>query len=271
MFEKELSVAKEVAIEAGKIVLTYYGGDIEVELKNKREPVTKADKASNEFITGKLAELFPDDGILAEESKDDKSRMQQSRVWIVDPMDGTKEFIDKVGQFAVMVGLAVDGVPVLGVVYQPTTDMLLYAVKGQGAYSIIDGKEERAQVSGVDKTSQMRMVISRSHRSHLVDSIKEDLGIEKEVASGSVGLKVGLLIQQKSDLYMHPNSKTKEWDTAAPQIILEEAGGVITDCWGEPLKYNKANVFNDRGFVASNGVCHSEVLDKMERHLVDMD
>ncbi len=271
MFEKELSTAKKLILSAGEIVLGHYSTEIKVELKDKTDPVTQADKDSNAFITGELAKFFPDDAILAEESTDDLSRLTKSRVWIVDPMDGTKEFIDKVGQFAVMIGLVEGGVPVLGVVFQPTTGMMLSAVKGEGAYIEQDGVKRQVKVTDVSVVSDMRLVVSRSHRSHLVGSIMDALGIDKEVRSGSVGLKVGLLIQQKSDLYMHPNSKTKEWDTAAPQIILEEAGGVMTDCWGKPLQYNKEYVYNDKGFVASNGQCHSEIIEGIAPFLDKMD
>jgi len=271
MLEKELSMARELSLGAGKIILSHYDNEIEVTLKNKTDPVTLADTDSNTYITENLARVFPEDGILSEESKDDLSRLNKSRVWIVDPMDGTREFIDKVGQFATMIGLVVDGVPVLGVVYQPTTGMMLTAVKGEGAFMEQEGQRRQMSVTAVSQTGQMRLVVSRSHRSHLVGAIMGALGIEKEVRSGSVGLKVGLLIRQESDLYIHPNSKTKEWDTAAPQIILEEAGGLMTDCWGNPMTYNKENVFNEKGFVASNNQCHAEIVEKMAPFLADMD
>ncbi|MFQ5603160.1 MAG: 3'(2'),5'-bisphosphate nucleotidase CysQ [bacterium] len=263
MLTEELNVATEIIKEAGQIILDFYHRKYDVELKNEREPVTQADKASNAFITEQLARQFPDDAILAEESKDDFKRLQKSRVWVVDPMDGTKEFIDKVGQFAAMIGLVENGRPVLGLVYQPTSAIFYWAVRNQGAYMIQNGQKSELHVSNVTEIDQLKLVISRSHRAELVDTMKEALGIHKEVASGSVGLKVGLLAQKKCDLYLHPNSKTKEWDTCAPEIILQEAGGTLTDCWGQPLKYNKENVYNDKGFVASNGTRHAEIIEKI--------
>lgn len=259
-----------LAREAGDIVMQYYDQDVSVELKKENEPVTLADKASNEYITGQLRELFPEDGILAEESKDNLARLYNHRVWVVDPMDGTREFIDKIGQFAVMIGLVQDRQPVLGVVYQPTTDKLYYAVKGQGAFVTRNGTKEALRISNTAAIEDMRLVISRSHRAELVDKMKDALHIEKEVSSGSVGLKVGLMLENKSDLYLHPNSKTKEWDTCAPEIILHEAGGKITDCWGEPLQYNKENVYNDKGFVASNGHAHSSIIEKIQPFLGEL-
>lgn len=263
MFEKELDVACTLVREAGAIVLQYYHRDYTVDLKHAREPVTQADKASNEYITGQLRERFPEDGILAEESRDDLSRLQRRRVWLIDPMDGTREFIDKIGQFAVMIGLVEDGEPVLGAVYQPTTDALFFALRNGGAFMRQKDWQTRLRVSDIAEPRHMRLVVSRSHRSPLVDAMKEALGISQEVSSGSVGLKVGLLAQNKSDLYLHPNSKTKEWDTCAPQVILQEAGGVFTDCWGEPLNYNKEDVYNARGFVASNGKAHAEIIERI--------
>jgi 3'(2'), 5'-bisphosphate nucleotidase len=253
--------------QAGRIILKYYHSAYKIDYKLENEPVTQADQASNDFITRQLKSLYPEDCILAEESKDDLRRLDSRRIWLVDPMDGTQEFIDKVGQFAVMIGLVEEERPVLGVVYQPTTDTLFWASHGLGAFMVRKGRTQTLRVSKVSKISQMRLVVSRSHRVSLVDAIKESLGIEKEVSSGSVGLKVGLLAEAKSDLYLHPHSKTKEWDTCAPEIILREAGGIITDLWGEPLKYNKQNVFNEKGFIASNGQAHFEIIEKVKPFL----
>lgn len=267
MLNRELEIATQVVREAGRILMKYYRQDFSVEFKKGDGPVTEADKASNAFITHQLHEHFPEDGILAEESKDDLRRLHQGRVWSVDPMDGTREFIDKVGQFAAMIGLAVNGEAVLGLVYQPTTDTLYSAIKGEGAFVIRNGESTPIEVSKVARTGEMRLVVSRSHRASLVETMKDALGIQKDIASGSVGLKVGLLVEQKCDLYIHPNSKTKEWDTCAPQVILEEAGGTITDCWGKPIKYNKENVYNAQGFVASNSRSHDEIIERISPYL----
>ncbi|MFQ5864534.1 MAG: 3'(2'),5'-bisphosphate nucleotidase CysQ [bacterium] len=267
MLTKELNTAEELVREAGRIVLEYYQQDYQVYFKNEREPVTQADKASNAFITERLGNLFPDYGILAEESIDDSRRLGCRRVWLVDPMDGTQEFIDKVGQFSIMVGLIKEGRPILGVVYQPTSDTLYSAAKNMGAFVTRNGKRSQLRVSQVSEINRMRLVVSRSHRAALVDSMKNALGLATEVSSGSVGLKVGLLVESKSDLYLHPNSRTKEWDTCAPEIILLEAGGKMTDLWGEPLEYNKPNVYNKKGFIASNGQKHFEIIQQIKPFL----
>ncbi len=270
MLNDELKIASEIVKEAGKIVLSFYHQNYAISLKKEDEPVTQADKASNEFITERLRHHFPKDAILAEESKDDFRRLNSRRVWLVDPMDGTREFIDKVGQFTVMIGLVEDGRPVLGVVYQPTTDKLYSAVKEEGTFVSVNGESKRLLVTDISEMSQMRLVVSRSHRASLVDKMKTALGIRQEVSSGSVGLKVGLMVESRCDLYLHPNSKTKEWDTCAPQIILEEAGGKFTDCWGEPLRYNQRNVYNEKGFVSSNGRVHKQILETIRPLLSEL-
>ncbi len=267
MWKEELKYAENLVREAGKILMRFYESNYEINTKKQNEPVTQADKASNEFITTQLQKNFPDYGILAEESKDDFKRLILERVWLVDPMDGTREFIDKIGQFSVMIGLVEKHRPVLGVVFQPTTNKLYSAVKNQGAYLTIGNERTRLRVSDVEEITKMRLVVSRSHRAKLVDAMKEALGIQQEVSSGSVGLKVGLLAEAQSDLYLHPNSKTKEWDTCAPDIILQEAGGIMTDLWGEPLQYNKQDVYNRRGFIASNGRRHFEIVERIQPFL----
>ena len=270
MLKEEIRIATELAKAAGKIVMQYYDQDYRVDMKKENEPVTQADRASNEFITSQLLQNFPEDGILAEESKDNLTRLSKRRVWLVDPMDGTREFIDKIGEFSIMVGLVEDGHPILGVVYQPTTGILYSAAQKLGSFISKNGEQRRLRVSELISIPEMTMVVSRSHRAAIVDKMKNALGLRKEVSSGSVGLKVGLMVENKCDLYLHPNSKTKEWDTCAPEIILQEAGGQITDCWGEGLRYNKQNVYNDKGFVASNGRCHSQILNTISPFLNEL-
>ena len=164
MLSNELKNATDIVKEAGRILLEYYHQDYKIEFKKGDGPVTEADKASNDFIISRLRELYPDDGILSEESKDDFKRLEKERVWSVDPMDGTREFIDKVGQFAAMIGLVENGKSVLGVVYQPTTDTLFSAVKGQGAFLIRKGEKSQRKVYDFSDPSRMRLVVSRSHR-----------------------------------------------------------------------------------------------------------
>ncbi len=266
-YNREMSIALELAREAGAAILDLYEGPLDIEQKtgaDDREPVTQADKLANEIIVKRLRLAFPDDGILAEESVDTVHRLDRSRVWMIDPLDGTTGFIDGNGDFAVQIGLTEDGECVLGVVYQPLTGVLYRAVRGSGTWTERpDYEPEQVRVSDHRELSTMRLAASRSHRSPRMDKIVQAFGLQQEVRRGSVGIKVGLIVEQQCDLYIHLSPRTKQWDTCAPEIILQEAGGCLTDLFGRPLRYNKADVQNRNGVVASNGVAHTRIIDSL--------
>ena len=267
-YEHELSVALELAREAGAAILDLYEGPLDIQQKtgaNDREPVTQADTLANEIIVQRLGREFPHDGILAEESVDTVRRLGKSRVWMIDPLDGTTGFIDGNGDFAVQIGLTENGECVLGVVYQPLTGVLYRAVRGGGAW--IERPEfapEKAQVSDHAEISTMRLAASRSHRSPRMDTVVAAFGLKEEIRRGSVGIKVGLIVERQCDLYVHLSPRTKQWDTCAPEIILREAGGTITDLFGRPLSYNQAEVQNRNGVVASNGAAHARIIELLK-------
>lgn len=276
LYARELEEAVRLARRAGAAALTYYGGPLRVEHKGElNEPVTQADKAVNELIVRSLSHLFPADGILAEESADTERRLERERVWMVDPLDGTKGFIAGSGDFAVQIGLAVGGRSVLGVVYAPATDVLYHAAEGQGAWverpvPDADGGmlRERLTVTSERDLARMRLAESRSHRGPRMDTVVRALGVRSEVRRHSVGIKVGLLVERQCDLYIHLSGKTKQWDTCAPEAVLACAGGRVTDLWGEPLSYNTPDVWNHNGLVCSNGAAHDEVIRRL-RPLLD--
>ena len=264
MYDQELHIAINLARAAGAAILEHYDGPIRVEQKNYAddvEPVTQADRIANELIVNCLKREFPEDGILAEESVDTKRRLGKSRVWMVDPLDGTNGFIDGNGDFAVQIGLAEEGQCVVGVVYQPLTGVLYRAVRGEGAW--IERPQfasERAHVSDKNDLSSMRLAASRSHRSPRMNKVVMRFGFREEVQRGSVGIKVGLLVEQQCDVYIHLSPRTKQWDTCAPEVILTEAGGRISDLFGYPLSYNVPDVQNRNGLVASNGAAHDRII-----------
>ena len=258
-FHKELDAAMRLARDAGAIIRAFYEVPPTVRWKDPTEPVTEADRAANVFLVKQLAQLFPEDGILAEESKDDLSRLRRRRVWIVDPLDGTAEFIAHNGEFVVMIGLVVDGEPVVGVVYQPINDVLYGAARGSGAFVEEFGERAALQVSAKSDLRKFRLVVSRSHRPALLDAIIAAMRLQRERPLGSVGLKIGLIARQQADFYVHPNPGTKEWDTCAPDVILREAGGLMTDCWGRALHYNQPDIIRRFGVLASNRVCHPQI------------
>jgi 3'(2'), 5'-bisphosphate nucleotidase len=266
-YDREMRIALDLAREAGAVILDLYEGPLVIEQKSKAhdfEPVTQADKLANELIVKRLGSEFPDDGILAEESVDTARRLEKSRVWMIDPLDGTSGFIDGNGDFAVQIGLSVNGESVLGVVFQPLSGVLYRGVRGRGTWVERPQFEpERAHVSTHAELTTMRLAASRSHRSPRMNKVVQALGLKEEVNRGSVGIKVGLIVEQQCDLYIHLSPQTKQWDTCAPEIILSEAGGRLTDLFGKPLSYNRSDLQNRNGIVASNGVAHARIIQSL--------
>ena len=260
----ELEVAMHLARQAGSAIMAHYRSKLSVEYKEGDEPVTAADRAADETIRAGLLAQFPGDGLLSEESADDPTRLDRERVWIVDPLDGTADFIDQTGDFAIQIALTVLGRPVLGVVYQPVQDVLFHARRGHGAFRLRGRERSRLQVSGVSDPAHMCLVASRSHYSPFIRAAREALGIEEVQQAGSVGVKVGLLAQGACDLYLSTNV-CKEWDLCAPHILLLEAGGTFTNLCGEDLVYNQPGVQSCHGLAASNGRAHAEILETLAR------
>jgi 3'(2'), 5'-bisphosphate nucleotidase len=266
-YDPELRVAVELALEAGAAILEHYEGPLKIEQKNSDndlEPVTQADRIANELIVARITREFPGDGILAEESVDTERRLGKSRVWMVDPLDGTNGFIDGNGDFAVQIGLAENGEPVVGIVYQPLTGVLYRAVRGGGTWIVRpDYPPVKAVVSDKQNLRSMRLAASRSHRSPRMNKVVTQLGFQEEIRRGSVGIKIGLLVERQCDVYIHLSSRTKQWDTCAPQLILTEAGGRLSDLFGRPLNYNVPDVQNRNGLVASNGISHDKIIQTL--------
>jgi 3'(2'), 5'-bisphosphate nucleotidase len=275
MLEKELETAIKLAREASVAILEIYKTAFAVEKKSVNlyysEPVTIADKTSSKIIVEGLAGVFSDDAILSEEEPDDiERRMTRSRVWIIDPLDGTKGFVERKDDFAVQIGLAEKGNPMLGVVYYPVKDILYYAVKDSGSFMVENGgKAKRLQVSEITDFSEMTIAVSRSHRSQKMTRLNEHFGFKDEFRHGSVGLKVGFLARQIADIYIHLSPHTKFWDTAAPQIILEEAGGQLTDIFGEKIRYDLADVRNHNGIFSTNGLSHKKAVSHLKPLLTE--
>ena len=256
-----------LAQEAGNLILQYYRTGLAVEHKAGREPVTEADRAADALISAGLRADFPGDGLLTEESHDDLSRLGKERVWIVDPLDGTTEFIDETDEFAVQIALAVQGQPVLGVVYQPTSRQLYYAVQGRGAYQGCGDGARRLHVSTEADPTRMCLVASRSHYTSLIEAARKSLGIGTVNRMGSLGLKVAMVAQGLCDVYLM-TTLPKEWDVCAPHALLLEAGGMLTNLFGEPIVYNKAEVAGCQGVIASNGLAHAGIVEALALLLV---
>src|SRR5262245_7982180 len=242
--EKQLEIAKRLARDAGAILMKFYVPGVAVDWKAPGDPVTAADREASALIVSNLAREFPNDAILSEEEPDNLDRLERSHVWMVDPMDGTREFIEHRGEFAVQIGLTVDGAPVLGVVYQPITNKLYYAARGLGAFLESNSGPERLHVSKETTASRITLAVSRSHRSARVEAIRERLRIRNVMRMGGVGLKVGAVCEGKAHVYIHTGSRTHLWDTCGPEAILIEAGGRMTDIFNNPLNYGGRELRN---------------------------
>lgn len=281
MSDLELDALIAIARRAGEIVRELYRSHlehgIEVSLKGPDDPVTVADQRANTEICEALAERFPGDAVIAEESVDEitdhlEQLVARRRVFWVDPLDGTRELVDKTGEFAVMIGLAVAGRAEAGVVYAPATGELLAGRVGVAAFSeSVDGARRSLTVGACSRFADARMVASRSHRPAIIEPLRRRLGVAEPIACGSVGLKVARLVSREADFYVHAGVGMKRWDTCGPEAILRAAGGRMTDLDGVDIDYSCADPSLLRGLVATNGVLHAGVLSAVgwaEREVV---
>lgn len=252
MLDRELVEAVKLARDAGAMLLEIYATDFDVDDKGGGNPVTEADRKANEMLVRRIREAFPNDGIVAEESEDKSDALRRGRCWYIDPLDGTKEFISKNGEFSVMIGLAVEGEARLGVVYRPVGDRLYRGVVGDSAFVEIENRTFALKATAESDPKKLRLVVSRSHRSESTDALVKRLGIENETQSGSVGLKVGLIAQRDADLYVHLSPHSWAWDACAPEAVLRAAGGRFTDLGGRTFVYGGEDLRNNRGILACN-------------------
>ncbi|MBF4695332.1 3'(2'),5'-bisphosphate nucleotidase CysQ [Fusibacter ferrireducens] len=248
-YKLELKAAIEAAKCAGEKILEIYRKDFKVCYKADESPVTDADIVANTIIESVLRERFPDDGFLTEESVDDDSRFTQKRFWIIDPLDGTKEFVKKNGEFAVNIGLVQAGQVLLGVVYAPFTKTLFYAVQDCGAYQVKDHVEKRIHVS--DRIDSFRLLISRSHPSKKTEGLLKvyDEQIQSITKMGS-SLKGCLIANGEYDVYYN-FGRSMKWDTCAVECIVKEAGGIFMKLDDHAIDYMEESKVN-HGFYIIN-------------------
>jgi 3'(2'), 5'-bisphosphate nucleotidase len=249
MSGKLLDVAIRAALAAGEAILQVYAEPFEVVQKSDQTPVTEADLASERVIVRMLTEAFPDIPIVSEETApEDGFKPPAARFWCVDPLDGTKEFVAKNGEFCVCIGLIEDGVPVLGVVHGPAQDVT-YAADGPGTALRIRGRGAPEKIAArVPSGDGLVVIHSRSHEnSRRLAEYFQGRAIRERRICGSA-LKFGALAVGEADFYPRFGT-TMEWDTAAGQAILEAAGGSVLDLDGNRLRYAKHDLKNS-GFLA---------------------
>jgi len=241
--EAILPRVKEVAAEAGRAALEHYGSS-EFERKADGSPLTLADRAAHRTIQEGLGALTPDIPVLSEESSPDETKDRRSwvRFWLVDPLDGTKEFLKKTGEFTVNIALISGHEAVLGVLHVPVPGRTYSAARGKGAFAEGPGEARRPIHVRSLREDDLVVVASKDHGGAEVDALLAKLPGARRTSAGSA-LKFGLVAEGRADLYPR-TGRTMEWDTAAGQCVVECAGGKVTDFSGRPLAYNKEALEN---------------------------
>lgn len=247
----ELALAKEAAIEAGGLILNYYKADYEIRDKGYHNPVTTADHVADTRLKEILTEARPDYGWLSEETVDSEERLHKERVWVVDPLDGTKEFIEGVPQFVVSVALVEKSQPIVGVLYNPVSGETFTAAKGQGAF--LNGEQIRC--TAAENVGDMVILNSRSEtRRGLWQPFEGTFGEQKAI--GSVAYKLGLTAAGRADIFASLRPKN-EWDICAGNCIISESGGKLIDLKGNRVSFNQEKTLIEPGLIAG------------EKHAVD--
>ncbi len=256
----------DIAASAGDVVLRSYQTTYEVEFKGPNDPVTSADKAANSLICAALSSEFPNWPIVAEESDPETFRDFRSAdsIFFVDPIDGTQEFLDRTGEFVVMIGLVKGERAVAGVIHAPTTGLFWAGEVGQNAFQFTRTDTPKPIVpSQTNQLTQCHILVSRARRSaHLLRQL-EAIRAGTVRTLGSAGLKGAMVAEGKADAYVAPGRAGKRWDACALDALVTSAGGCVSDTDGRPIDYRGPSLVNDRGLVASNGALHQVLLGKL--------
>ncbi|KTD04668.1 3'(2'),5'-bisphosphate nucleotidase CysQ family protein [Legionella feeleii] len=251
--DNELALAIALARKAGQVVRDIRTKGYKIQEKDKQQgPVTEADQAASDLLLQEIRQVFPHDLLISEEAPLPSEANPVSRIWFIDPIDGTKEFIANNGDWAVMIGLAINGNSCLGVVYQPDLDRLYYATKGNGAFLIKPQGRKRLKVSATSEPTQAVLIQSHSSHNKKTEQLITQLGISKILRQGSVGLKLGVIAEGRADLYFNFSGYCHLWDLCAPEIILQEAGGGVLLSSGKSILYNLDEIKIKEKFLAAN-------------------
>ncbi len=280
--EDILTIARSVGWGASYLLRSYYSSQLrsgDLEIKDKQgDPVTAADIAVSHYILERLQENLGDRefGYISEETYNLESYQQSSQpwVWIIDPLDGTRDFIEKTGEYAIHIALVKHGRPLLAVVAYPEAEKLYYATLGSGTFvETRDGKVTRKEISKRNKIEDFILVVSRTHRDGRFNNLLQQLPYKNQKHIGSIGCKIAAIVEHQADVYISLSGKSapKDWDLAAPELILTEAGGEFTHFDGTPLMYNQPDVSQWGGLLASNGQCHAQLCKEAERILATLD
>jgi 3'(2'), 5'-bisphosphate nucleotidase len=284
--EEISEISRSIAWGAADILQSYYRRDANtpnLDIQEQKDgPVTAADVAVNSYILNELQSVLGNTefGYLSEETYKSYLEIQgqiplpQSWVWIIDPLDGTRDFIDRTDEFAVHIALVYQGRPILAVVAWPSQQKIYYAMRDAGAFmESRDGSAVKLQVSTRNILADLSIVTSRTHRDDRFNQLLQKLPCQNQIAVGSIGCKIATIVEQKADVYIALSGKSapKDWDLAAPELILTEAGGQFTRFDGSALRYNRGDVSQWGGLLASNGCCHDALCGQAEEILAGID
>lgn len=257
----ETTLAMKAAVKAGEEVLSVYKKDFSSTFKKDKEPLTEADLKSQEILLKELSVMkYP---VISEESENMEG-LNHDKTWIIDPLDGTSDFVSRTGEFSIMLGFVKDHVPIVGVVYQPTKDYLYIAQKGFGAYQKINDQWVKLSVNRIESFEKCRAIVSRHHLTEKEKIFLDSLGVSKFTQKGSCGLKVAEICQGNAELYFTTTDKIKQWDTCAAYCLIKESGGKMTDMSGKDLTYNTKVMNHQNGILVTNGKIHTQMVKKIQ-------
>lgn len=263
MLEQVLALVDQASVVVRAI---YDRGDARVDFKAPGDPVTDADREANALLCGGLSALYPDAALVGEESiADARGDRRHARLSIfVDPVDGTRDFVERTGEFAVMVGVVHDGRASLGVVKEPASGRTFAGAPGLGAFEIVGGSRRPLHVSAARDPRGARLVESRTRPSARLDALVKTLGLVSS-KMGSAGVKGARVAAGEADAYVHTGTAGYLWDAAAVDAIVTAAGGCFTDLFGAPYDYRQPGYENARGLVACNQALHPILIDAISK------
>ncbi len=262
-----LSNLIEIVVEAAELVLRVYQEPFQVEYKKPGDPVTAADRAANEFICGRLVQAFPGVPLVAEESPPESFQdfRRSERILLIDPLDGTRDFVQRNGEFVVMIALVEGDRAVASVIHAPVSGITWFGWVGHGAFRVTaTGVRTEIRVSETAELGAARLLSSRSHRSPRMDRALAALGTRQTLTLGSAGLKGAQVAEGGADAYVAPFYAGQLWDVGPVDALVHAAGGRVSDADGNAIDY-RGKVVQDRGLVATNSMLHQAALERLAR------
>jgi 3'(2'), 5'-bisphosphate nucleotidase len=260
-------VALDVAWEAARLILRVQAAAFDVEYKGEDDPVTRADREANALLCERLSRAFPGVPIVAEESDpaDYSGFAGADAAWFVDPLDGTREFVAKNGEYAVMIGLAEAGRASLGVIVAPAWERSFVGIIGEGAWEVAGDSRRPIHVAPRTTLAGASLLVSRWRTQSRIPALIAVTGAREAVPHGSCGLKCALVATGVHDVYAQPGRAGMRWDACAAEALVRAAGGEMTDEEGARVEYSSGGLENARGLVATNGTVHAAMLAAMRR------